>query len=489
MAARETPAQQIERLLQTGDPLSAARVASELIAKAPTSFLGHLGRCRAHLQLGNIIEAERDLEVALKSSPNDEQACFLRASLDNRYGRAEAGKARLLPLARGRGPHAIEAGLALLDLLHQTSQRDELVEMVKSGGPWSTDPRALMHFARVEALSDPLKAAASMSVILKSAHPIPLRRIAGFEAAGLLDKVGDYRGAFDIARLTHATTGDDFSIDAFLRPMIAQLALVEKGANWIAPRAPHVEGVAMIVSLPRSGTTLLEQMLDRHPAISGIGEFDGMRAICKGLEATGPWPRNQQSVPTERYTALQALYLEGAHRIRREGATWTFDKALRTWRSLPEVAAVLPGAVCLNVERDPRDMATSLFLSYFNAGSVLWTQTFENMRRVIDMERTLVGRAMNVLGIKHETIIYEDLVEDPAAHAQRCLALMNLPMDERVLAPQENTRAAITLSALQVRKPINRSSIGRWKNYDFAFDASWDALVQRHEAQRRSISK
>ena len=90
---------------------------------------------------------------------------------------------------------------------------------------------------------------------------------------------------------------------------------------------------------------------------------------------------------------------------------------------------------------------------------------------------------MQVLNIAHESIIYENLVKDPAKHAARCLALMNLPMDPRVLSPEENTRAAITLSALQVRKPINRSSIGRWKNYEWAFDSSWDALVDEHASK------
>jgi hypothetical protein len=105
------------------------------------------------------------------------------------------------------------------------------------------------------------------------------------------------------------------------------------------------------------------------------------------------------------------------------------------------------------------------------------------MRRVIEAQRALGSRAMQVLNIAHESIIYEDLVKDPAKHAARCLALMNLPMDARVLSPEENTRAAITLSALQVRKPINRSSIGRWKNYEWAFDSSWDALVDEHASK------
>ena len=93
---------------------------------------------------------------------------------------------------------------------------------------------------------------------------------------------------------------------------------------------------------------------------------------------------------------------------------------------------------------------------------------------------------MEVLGIEHEAIVYEDLVDDPAREAQRCLSRLGLPMDERVLAPEQNTRAAVTLSAMQVRKPINRSSIGRWRNYEFAFDGAWDALAAAHDARRKS---
>jgi hypothetical protein len=66
-------------------------------------------------------------------------------------------------------------------------------------------------------------------------------------------------------------------------------------------------------------------------------------------------------------------------------------------------------------------------------------------------------------------------VAQPAPVMQRVLDCMGLPMDARVLAPQDNRRTAITLSHAQVQKPINDSSIGRWQHYDFAFDADWNA--------------
>ena len=489
MAARETPAESIERLLRAGDHVGAMRACDELLAKAPNSFVARLGRARAFTELGRGIEAERELDAAQRLSPRDEHASLLRASIDADRGNAELAIARLRPLASGRGPHTVVASVVLFDILYNSNKREEMRDLVradmKSGAAWTKDQRAPLHIARALVVDDPAAGAAALGAIARDLklHPL-LRRIAGFEAAGLLDKAGQFRDAYETASFTHATTGREFDLDAFLRPLAEQFARIEAGENWIKPIVGKVDGVALIVAMPRSGTTLLEQMLDRHPSIGGIGEFVGIASCASDLESTGAWPRRPAAVPTRAYEAAQKLYLEGSHRIRRDGATWTFDKSLRTWRSLPEIAAVLPGAVCIDVHRDPRDMATSCFLSFFQPGAAPWARDFASMRRVIEMQRRLVPRGMEVLGIPHETIVYEDLVEDPAGHAQRCLKLMGLAMDERVLAPEGNTRASFTLSALQVRKPINRSSIGRWKNYEFAFDASWDKLVDAHEAMR-----
>jgi hypothetical protein len=81
--------------------------------------------------------------------------------------------------------------------------------------------------------------------------------------------------------------------------------------------------------------------------------------------------------------------------------------------------------------------------------------------------------------------VYEDLVEDPAKYAEQCLNRMGLPMDERVLSPEENKKGAFTLSHAQVRQKINKGSIGRWKNYEWAFDGAWDEIVAAHEARRQ----
>ncbi|MFN9944826.1 MAG: sulfotransferase, partial [bacterium] len=106
---------------------------------------------------------------------------------------------------------------------------------------------------------------------------------------------------------------------------------------------------------------------------------------------------------------------------------------------------MLPGAVCFHVARDPRDMAISTFLSYFHPVSDGWTASLASIRRVVEAERAVLPRALAVLQIPHESIVYEDLVSDPAVHASRCLSRLGLYMDDRVLAPEGNARAVFTL--------------------------------------------
>ena len=486
MAVRETPAAKIDRLLNSGQASAALEAADELLAQSPNSFLGRLGRTRANLRLSNHIDAEADIEIALRLSPRDELANLVRANMDHRLGKIDAAIGRLQPIASGRGAHAIEAAINLVELYHYTGRRQEMLEFVHRGGAWLADPRALLVRARVRAFEDLDGGVEEMKAILRGSHPLPLRRVSGFEAVGLLDRAGRFRDAFDLATEVHASTGARCELEEWTLALQEQLTLLRsKGRDWIKPRVEPVQGVAMVVAMPRSGTTLLEQMLDSHPEIGGIGEFDGLDTLVRQIKLAPGWPRVPQSVPRNVLLEAQQRYLAGARHIRKAGATWTFDKTLLSWRALPEVAAALPGTFCISVDRDPRDMAVSQFLSYFNPLSYAWTQRFDLIRTMVEYQREVVPQALEMLDLPHESIVYEDLVEDPEYFARRCLHRMGLAMDERVLRPESNTRGAFTLSHAQVRQKINKGSIGRWKNYEWAFDGSWDAVVAAHDARRQ----
>jgi hypothetical protein len=474
--AVETPAAEIERLLRSGDAAGALRVADALVAKARGNLVGRFGRARSLLQIGKVGEADAELDECVRLAPRDPHVGLLRGIVDQRLGRIDRAVAGLRPIAAGSTPFAIEAGVALLETLWFGHRREELAAMLAAGGSWSGDPRVTLAAARLRGQDDPEAAVIELRSLAVSAASPVVRRVAGFEAVGLLDRVGRYREAFALATECHAATTAPFDLDGLLLEVRRQREALDSGRLRIEPRIEPVRDVALVVGLPRSGTTLLEQMLDAHPSISGIGEYDGIETLADELIATGRYPRSIATIPPTTLSAGRDRYRMGARRLARPGATWTFDKTLRAWNRLPAVAAGLPGAVCFHVHRDPRDQAISTFLSYFHPIADGWTGSLESIRPVIEAERAILPRALDALGLPHESVSLEQLVADPAVHAGRCLARLGLPPDDRVLQPESNPRSVFTLSHAQVRRPINRAGIGRWKNYEFAFGAAWDVF-------------
>jgi len=351
---------------------------------------------------------------------------------------------------------------------------DELAALMQRGDLWGDDPRAVLHRAQVLEATDPDAAIVMLEASARGDFPPALARINGFAAVEMLDRAGRYREAFNLAATVHARFTPPFDLDRYLQPVREQRALMAGGTGWCRPRAEPVQGLALMVGLPRSGTTLLEQMLDAHPAVSGIGEYEGLMLLEESLTAGGLWPAGLDALDARSAAELQDRYLRGALAARRSGAAWVLDKGLWAWRMLPAVAAVLPGAVCLHLTRDPRDTAISLFLSHFHAGSAAgWTASLEGIRRLIEAEREVVPEMLAAVGLLHEHVVFEDLVADPAAEARRCLDRMGLPMEDAVVHPERNRRPALTLSHAQVRQPINSRGVGRWRNYVWAFDDRW----------------
>ena len=457
------------------------------MAADPQQLIGDtsLGPAQALMQRRSYAAADQaltELPAQIRATP---AWVLLRGVTLTKLGRLDEASTVLLPLARGPEPWASEGAAALADTLHLNQAQPALRELLRAVPAWAQSPRGRLFEARLLLRSDPAQALELLTAIVDGSSAAELRRVAGFDAVKLLDREGRYPEAHALASRIHALA-PPFELANFLARLRLQLRLLSKGAAWCPPRAEPIDGVALIVGLPRSGTTLLEQMLDAHPQVSGIGEHEGMADIASSLVGAGVWPYRMSHLPTETAATLQQRYRDTARsRMGKPAARWSLDKSLLTWQWLPALAAVMPGAVALRVLRDPRDMAISAFLSPLDAQAFGWTAHADSLRQVIEMERELVPLALQALGISHETIVYEDLVADAAGLIAPVMERLGLAMDAGVLSPESNARTAVTLSNEQVRKPINDSSIGRWKHYEFAFDGSWDRLAAAHEAARR----
>jgi LPS sulfotransferase NodH len=117
-----------------------------------------------------------------------------------------------------------------------------------------------------------------------------------------------------------------------------------------------------------------------------------------------------------------------------------------------------------------------MFLSNFHPETLGFTRDLAAIRRTIELEREIVPHAIGALGLAAIDLAYEDLVAEPEREIRRVLDHLGVAFHPDTLAPEGNRRTVLTLSHEQVRRSINRTSIGRWRNYGFAFDGAWDTL-------------
>jgi tetratricopeptide (TPR) repeat protein len=467
----------LEELLAKQRFAEAAVLARQMLVRSPRQVAAHVGLVQALLPTGRLGEVEAAVDHGLRVAPDDPRLQLFKGIVEHRLGRSQPAIDRLRTLRLKRPPNETEVVFALAEVLHRAARRDELDALISEGGAWAADERAAVFTARSLILKDREAARAQLEQTARRTRSPLLKRIAGFEAVRILDADGHYREAFELAQSIHRETTPPYDIGGLEVDVGEQLRFIERNRSGFQSRAPQLERTALVVGMPRSGTTLIEQMLDRHPLVSGIGEYEGVFTVQEELVGLGLWPMGLRSLARADAERLAGQYLEGARSRRRPGSEWTFDKTLNVWRALPAVAAVLPGAALVRITRDPRDTAISMFLSNFHPQSWGFSATLDGIRRAIALERRVVPAAIDALGLRAAGVVYEELVAEPEREIRRVLDLLGVPFDPCVLSPESNTRTVLTLSHEQVRRPINRSSIGRWKNYEFAFGSEWDALA------------
>ncbi|MBL9120039.1 MAG: sulfotransferase [Phycisphaerae bacterium] len=378
------------------------------------------------------------------------------------------------------GAQQVEGALILCEGLYLAGRTDDLAVRLEKTPQLTDDPRGRLHLARVRRRQGDLAEAERLyRAVFASNAALLVRRNAGFELARLLDSACRYQDAFAAARETHAATGVRFDTGGLVREVERSASFASRGGfRMRATPSRQVEQTALICSLPRSGTTLIEQMLDRHPNISGVGEIPAVEALVAELSKYGGWPDAVTMVDRETLDRLQATYLAFVAGLARSGASiTTLDKTIHTWRRIPAIAAALPGAKLIRLRRDPRDNAISIFLSNFHRESMGWQGSMEEIRSVIAAERRFVPMIAKHLGVELLDLSFEEFVTAPREHLAKALEFLGLPWCEQCQQPEGNSRVVITLSHEQVRRPVNSEGIGRWRNYAEHFDDRWSEVL------------
>ena len=225
-----------------------------------------------------------------------------------------------------------------------------------------------------------------------------------------------------------------------------------------------------ILGMPRSGSTLVEQILASHPAVEGTMELPYIPNMAWPLAEAGKtggerYPACLEGLTRDELRALGDRYLDESRIHRKTGAPRFIDKLPNNFLHLGFIHLVLPQATIIDTRRHPMACCFSNFKQYFARGQN-FSYSLEDLGRFYRDYVELVAHFEAVLPGRVHRVVYEDLVADPPAQVRRLLDGCGLPFDERCLRFYENDRAVRTASSEQVRQPIFREGLERWKDYE-----------------------
>jgi tetratricopeptide (TPR) repeat protein len=235
-----------------------------------------------------------------------------------------------------------------------------------------------------------------------------------------------------------------------------------------------------IVGLPRSGSTLLEQILASHSAVQGTQELSDIQRIVLELQGTDPdlgnprYPAALAQLPTEEFARLGQKFMQDT-RIYRGEKPHFIDKNPNNFRHIGLIHLILPNAKIIDARREPMGCCFSNLKQLFAKGQE-FTYSIEDVARYYRTYLDLMAHWDRVLPGRVLRVWHEDVVDDLEGNVRRMLEFCGLPFEPSCLEFYRTERSVRTPSAEQVRQPIFREGLDQWKNYEPWLGPLKDAL-------------
>ena len=317
-----------------------------------------------------------------------------------------------------------------------------------------------------------LDEAKRLRTLLDDKDLAPADRInAGFLLGTRLDAAKEHDAAFQAYIAANALVHAELAVrresfdPAVLHRYIDQViaTFTRETLSRPVPGGNLSEIPVFIVGMPRSSTSLVEQIAASHPLVHGAGEgndiHDLVGRLNQGTNNRPPdqWDPDQARAETDHYVARTRAKAPGAARV--------IDKTPDNILYLGQIALLFPQARIIVCRRDPRDVCTSCFTTHFAEGMQWSYDLKECASRAVEIER-LMSHWRKVMPGRVLEVIYEHLVADLETESRRLIDILGLDWDPACLDFYKTERQVLTASLFQVRQPLFTSSIGRWRRYE-----------------------
>jgi len=466
------------------------------IRQEPDNVQAYIVAARSYAEKFDFERMDRTLDALVRRAPNHPGVHHYVAET---YGllrlpdRALASFERAAAL-KGAGPPTWMELASLYERAHRLDEALEMIERtVRSGYDF---PLLWLVRGRIERrLKQTDQAEATFrALVARAGAESEWACQAWGELALMKDGQGDFAGAIEAIeqckRSQRAREAAHWAasekVHALMREMVSQITRQDLHRWRDASAGMPPQRVALLTGFPRSGTTLLEQLLDAHPDLVSSEERDFVGTELPRVFAAGrgqtPFLDALNGVSTDEIQTQRRRYIAFMEYLlgRPIGGRMHLDKNPAYTLTIPLMLRIFPETRLIIALRDPRDVVLSCYLRYLplNAVSVRFLDVRRTAERyALDMNAWLKFR--QIIDTPWCEVRYEDTVADPRAQARRALATLGLGWDERVLSYRQRlmeSKRVTSPSYEAVAQPIYTRAIGRWKHYASALEPALEAL-------------
>jgi tetratricopeptide (TPR) repeat protein len=434
---------------------------------APQHPAGLVARARALNQLEYSNEA---LEFALQAvtlAPRSADAHHVLAQVLQALGETDDALAQFEQAATLPGTVAEEAltGRAML-LLEAGRKAEAMAAFDRALEAFPGSVRALSSRADAKTFKagDPDVAVIEAWLAEGERRPLPDRTWAHFALGKAYLDTGDAGRAF-----AHLEQANRLKRSTFTYDSAATGQWMQRIADTFTPALfERLKGAGaaldlpvFIVGMPRSGTTLVEQILSSHSQVTGAGELSALRVL---VEELGGFPDMMGTLTADQATRLGHAYLDRITRLAR-GRARLIDKMPGNFLYAGLIPLMLPGARIIHCRRDAVDTCLSCYTKHFSGDQSFTYDQTELGEFYRYYERLMTHWSAVLPADRYIEVDYEKVVDDLEGEARRLTGFLGLPWEDVCLHFHDNQRVVRTASVNQVRQPIYSTSRGRWQGY------------------------
>ncbi|WP_095200085.1 tetratricopeptide repeat-containing sulfotransferase family protein [Mesorhizobium carmichaelinearum] len=508
------------RLHLAGDVRRARATAEAVLRQAPRNLQALEVIALLEMEHGDLGEAIRLLKRIAKELPASAEAQYNLALAYRYSGRLELA-ATGFNLALKLKPELGRARAELADTYANLGRFEDLAQVCRAmieAGPYNPRPYSHLAFNMPAALSEQ-----DLALMTKAARDPKLQQGTKasflFSLAEILRRKGMHDEAFAALKaandLVRATLGNEAAptraiapagekprltppevaatahtqVCDYVRDTFTPEFLSKFGGHGERSRIP-----VFIVGMPRSGSTLVEQILASHPSVFGAGEIPDLSILTNmrwpygGPSSDGGKRPKEPPAPLSTY--FRDIGREYIARLRKidAQASMVVNKMLGNYVHIGMIELCLPDAVVIDIRRDAVDTCLACYQRQFRTGheftydlAAMGAQYRRYVAIMDHWDRVLPGRVLR--------LSYEELVRDPEPQIRRLLDHCGLPWSDEVLRFHENARPVRTASLSQVRRPISTASVAKWKPYARHLGPLLESLGDLAEANPMSLPR